>query len=157
MDMTSIKHGTVALERIYAAPLAHVFAALSTREALLDWGAPSGGWTFSYDRFDFRVGHTDVARFGPVGGEAYINGTTYLAIEPNSRIVSASTLAHQGALIFAGILTMELEPAGNGTLLRLNEAGAYLDGADGPEGHEAGWTEMLHGLGAWLKRNRHAA
>lgn len=155
--MTSIKHGTVAFERIYAAPSAQVFAALSTKDALLDWGAPSDGWSFSYDRFDFCVGHTDIAQFGPVGGEAYINGTTYLAIEPNSRIVSASTLVHQGALIFAGILTMELEPAGNGTLLRLHETGAYLDGADEPDGHEAGWTEMLDRLGAWLKRNRHAA
>lgn len=155
--MTSIQHGTVTLERIYAAALAQVFAALSTKEALLDWGAPSDGWTFDYDRFDVRIGHTDVARFGPVGGEPYVNGTTYLAIEPNRRIVSASTLVHEGKLIFAGILTMELEPAGNGTLLRLNETGAYLDGADEPEGHEAGWTEMLDGLGAWLKRNRRAA
>jgi len=155
--MASIKHGAVTLERIYASPTEQVFTALSTREALLEWSAPSGGWTFSYDRFDFRVGNTDVAEFGPIGGEPYVNETTYLAIEPGRRIISATTIAYRAKLIFAGILTMELETAGNGTLLRLNETGAYLDDADGPDGHEAGWTEMLDGLGAWLKRNRRAA
>lgn len=155
--MTSIEHGTVALDRVYAAPIAQVFAALSTKEALLEWSAPGGGWTFRYDRFDFRVGHTDVAQFGPVGGELYINETTYLAIEPAARIVSASTIAHSSALIFAGILTVELETAGNGTLLRLHEIGAYLDQGDGREGHEVGWIEMLNALGVWLKRNRYAA
>lgn len=154
--MTTIKHGTVALERIYASPIGRVFTALSTQEALLDWSVPGDGWTFGYDRFDFRVGQTDIARFGPVGAEPYVNGTTYLAIEPNRRIVAATTIARKAELIFAGILTMELETAGNGTLFRLNETGTYFDDGDGPEGHEAGWTEMLDGLGTWLKHRRAA-
>jgi uncharacterized protein YndB with AHSA1/START domain len=155
--MIPTKHGTVALERVFPAPPERVFAALSTKAALVEWGAPSGGWSLSYDRFDFRIGHTDIATFGPFDGEPYVNETTYLAIEPDRRIVSLSTIAHHGLLLFAGILTMELEAAGNGTLLRLNETGAYLDENDDPEGHEAGWIEMLGGLGAWLKRNRQVA
>ena len=155
--MTSIKHGAVTLERIYASPVEQVFTALSTQEALLEWSAPSGGWTFSYDRFDFRVGHTDIAHFGPVGGEPFVNETTYLEIQLDKRIVFLSTIAFQGRLSFAGVVTMELQPVAGGTLLRLNETGAYLDEGDGPEGHEAGWSEMLDGLAAYLKRNRHAA
>lgn len=155
--MTSIKHGTVAIERVLAAPIPHVFAALSTKSALLEWSAPSEGWTFTYERFDFRVGHTDIAHFGPIDGEAYVNETTYLDIRPDERIIFLSTIAFQGKVTFAGIVTMELEAVGAHTCLRLNETGSYLDDVDGPDGHEAGWIEMLSALSAYLKRNRVAA
>lgn len=156
--MTSISHGTVAIERTFAAPVENVFSALSTETALLEWSSPpGGGWMLRYERFDFRVGHTDIAHFGPVGGEIYVNAATYFDIQPGRRIVFSSTIAHRGAVTFAGIVTMELEEVGRGALLRLNETGAYLDGADGVDGHEEGWVGMMDGLGAWLKRNRHAA
>lgn len=155
--MTAINHGTVAIERIFAASATQVFAALSTQDALLEWSAPSEGWTFSYQRFDFRVGHTDIAHFGPIGGETYVNETSYLEIRPEERIVFLSTIAFQGRLTFTGIVTMELEATGSGTLLRLNETGAYLDDSDSPQGHEAGWADMLDGLAIYLKRNRQAA
>jgi len=155
--MTSISHGTVALERIYPASIETVFAALSNETALIEWSSPGDGWMLRYERFDFRVGNTDVAHFGPVGGETYVNQATYFDILPNRRIVFSSTIAHQGRITFAGIVTMELEEAGQGTLLRLNETGAYLDDADGVEGHREGWVGMLDGLGIWLKRNRRAA
>jgi len=155
--MTSISHGTVALERIYPASVEKVFAALSDETALIEWSSPGDGWMLRYARFEFRPGHTDIAHFGPIGDEPYVNEATYFDIAPDRRIVFSSTIAHRGRLTFAGIVTMELEQAGQGTLLRLNETGAYLDGADSVEGHREGWVGMLGGLGHWLKRNRRAA
>jgi uncharacterized protein YndB with AHSA1/START domain len=51
-----------------------------------------------------------------------------------------------GNTLFTGLLTVELKPEGKGCLLVLTEQGAFLDGHDIPDNHEAGWGAMLDNL-----------
>lgn len=156
--MTHIVHETLEFERMLDASATDVFAAFASKQALLDWSDPGEGWDMRYDVFDFRVSHTDVASFGVIGQPPYTSTTHYLAINSGTRIIYASTLTHKGKLTFVGTVTVELQPLGAAvTQLRLVEAGAYIDGADGPEGHRDGWNFMLDNLAKYLKRARRAA
>ena len=156
MTGRSVNHATFTLERTYDASPRQVFAAWSTPEALLRWGSPGEGWEVAYERFDFRPGGGDVSRFGPKGGEAYVNETQYMDIVPDARIVSAGTMTHGDKRLFAGLLTVEFHAKGAGCRLVMTEQGAFLDGHDLPENHEAGWNAMLDNLTEELKRDQAA-
>ncbi len=151
MIMPDIDHATIVLERSLAAAPSEVFAAWSSREALLDWSAPGDGWDMAYRAFDFRVGHTDILTFGPVGAEPYVNTVHYHAIRADQFIVYSSTVSHETGLLFAGMVLLELVQTASGTDFRLTETGFYLEG-DSPEGHKEGWAAMLDGLTAYLAR-----
>ena len=157
MTERSVVHATIVLERTYSASPARVFAAWSNKEALLRWGNPGDGWVTSMDRFDFRVGGGETSRFGQPGGETYMNETTYLDIVPDSRIVSSGAVSRGPDRLSVGLLTVEIRPEGDGSRLVLTEQGAFLDGHDLPENHEAGWSAMLDNLGDELARGRAAA
>ena len=153
----SINHSTIVLERVYDASPARVFSAWADPNALLRWGSPGEGWHSEIRKFDFRVGGGEVSSFGPAGGETYVNETRYLDIVPNVRIISAGAMTSDGKRLFAGLLTVELKPQGVGCLLVLTEQGAFLDGHDLPENHEAGWNAMLDNLGVEVQRQSAAA
>jgi uncharacterized protein YndB with AHSA1/START domain len=157
MTERSVNHATIVIERVYDATPAQVFAAWSDPEALLRWGNPGGDWDVAYDRFDFRVGGGDVSRFGPKGTEAYVNEAQYLDIVPDERIISAGSMIHGEKRLFAGMLTVEFRSAGAGCRLTMTEQGAFLDGHDLSENHEAGWNTMLDNLAEELRRDAAAA
>jgi uncharacterized protein YndB with AHSA1/START domain len=153
MTERSIRHSTIVLERTYAASPKRVFAAWSDPEALLRWGNPGEGWTTSLERFEFKVGGSDLSKFGPAdGSQVFVNETRYLDIVQDSRIISAGMMTSAGNTLFTGLLTVELAPEGNGCRLVLTEQGAFLDGHDLPENHEAGWGTMLDNLAEELER-----
>jgi len=141
--------GVVELERDYAAAPDAVYEAWSDADAQLAWSAPPPGWDMTCEAFRLEVGHTDVWRFGPDGGEPYVNANRYQAIVPGERIVYTTTLSHAGRLIFAGAVSVEITPRGEGARLTLREAGVHI-GGDDAEGHRQGWTSMLEGLAAYL-------
>ena len=157
MSERSVNHSTIVIERSYDASPSRVFAAWSDPQALLRWGSPGEGWVSAFDRFEFKVGGCELSRFGPKGGEPYLNETRYLDIVPDKRIVSAGSMTSGGTRIFAGLLTVEFTAAGKGCRMVMTEQGAFLDGHDNPANHEAGWNRMLDNLGDQLKRDRAAA
>lgn len=148
----SIRNGVVVLDRTFKAAPGTVFAAWSSEAAQREWGDPGEGWSLTFDAFTFRTGETDICRFGPTGGEEYVNRNRYLDIQPNARILYATTLECRDRITFAGVVAVTFEPQGSGTTLRFTETGVYLDDADTVEGHEAGWIAMLDALGRWLDR-----
>ncbi|MEO5757773.1 MAG: SRPBCC family protein [Mesorhizobium sp.] len=148
----TVVHSTLVLERVYDASPARVFAAWSDPAALLRWGSPGEGWTSSFDHFEFEVGGTQVCRFGPRGGDSYVNETRYLDIVQAQRIVSAGDMTLGDKRLFVGLLTVEFIPEGRACRLVMTEQGAFLDGHDLPENHQAGWEQMLGNLGAELSR-----
>jgi uncharacterized protein YndB with AHSA1/START domain len=156
MNASNIHHTTLVFERSFATSPAEVFAAWTSRDALLDWSAPGEGWDMTYRAFDFRVGHTDICAFGLSGEEPYINTVQYHAIRLDQYFVYASTISHRDVLLFAGTVSVVFSVADGGTTLTLTEAGVYFDG-DSPEGHQEGWDAMLNGLTAYLDGNRRAA
>ncbi|TIM73628.1 MAG: polyketide cyclase [Mesorhizobium sp.] len=142
----SVIHSTIVLERSYDASPARVFAAWSDSAALQRWGSPGEGWESSIDRFEFQVGGIALSRFGPKGGESYVNETRYLDIVRDQRIVSAGGMTSSGRRLFVGLLTVEFSPEGTGCRLLMTEQAAFLDGHDQPENHQAGWSQMLDNL-----------
>jgi uncharacterized protein YndB with AHSA1/START domain len=152
MTERTVTHATFSLERTYEAPPARAFAAWANPQSLLRWGSPAEGWTTAFDRFEFRVGGSAISRFGPKGGEAYVNESLYMDIVPDARIVSADTMSSEGKRLFTGLLTVALRAAGAGCQLVLTEQGAFLDGHDIPENHKAGWGTMLDNLRIELRR-----
>ncbi|VDS09833.1 hypothetical protein PARHAE_03040 [Paracoccus haematequi] len=150
----SIVEGTVDLTRDFDQPIAEVFAAWSSEDAQRTWGEPGEGWEMSFERFRFHVGETDICRFGPKGGPQYINENRYLLIEPEQRIVYATSLKSADRLTFAGTLAITFETTGDGTRMRLIEQGLYFDGQDDVAGHRSGWEGMLESLGKYLRGRR---
>ncbi|UXY13666.1 SRPBCC family protein [Chitiniphilus purpureus] len=146
MTARTVVHETLTFERSYPVSPARVFAAWSDQEALQRWGSPGADWEVTYERFDFFEGGGDMCRFGPRGGDTYVNTTCYLQIVPERRIVSANTMRSATLQLFAGLVTVEFHPQGTGCRMVLTEQGAYLDGNDRPEDHRAGWDEMLDNL-----------
>jgi uncharacterized protein YndB with AHSA1/START domain len=157
MTERSVEHSTIVIERGYDASPARVFAAWSTKEALLRWASPGEGWECSIDRFEFKVGGVETSRFGPRDGPVYLNEAHYLDIVPDQRIVSAGCMTSGGQRIFAGMLTVEFRPAGRGCRMVMTEQGAFLDAHDVPANHQAGWNRMLDNLRGELDRRSTAA
>jgi uncharacterized protein YndB with AHSA1/START domain len=158
MTERSVEHSIIAIERTYDAAPARVFAAWSSKEALLRWGCPGGGWGSGIDHFDFRVGGGERSWFGPHEGEIYVNETRYLDIVPDERIVSAGVMTRGGTRIFVGMLTVQFHNTGTGRCrMVMTEQGAFLDGHDIPANHEAGWLKMFDNLGKELACDSAAA
>lgn len=142
--------GTVTLTRTYNHSASAVFAAWSDQDAVTAWSDPGDGWHLVFDRFDFRVGHIDLCRFGPAGGPEFINENRYLAIDPDRRIVFSTSLNVERRPTFAGVVTVRFSERETGCEMRLVEHGLYFDPEDGAAAHREGWNHMLDGLGRYL-------
>lgn len=150
----SIVEGTVDLTKEYDQPVADVYPAWSSEDAQRTWGDPGESWEMSFEQFRFTVGDTDVCRFGPKGGPQYINENRYLQIEPDQRIVYATSLKCADRLTFAGTVVITFEATKDGTRMRLIEQGLYFDGQDDVAGHRSGWEGMLGAIGKYLRGRR---
>ncbi|MCR4265797.1 SRPBCC domain-containing protein [Nitratireductor sp. ZSWI3] len=147
----SIVEGSVDLTKEFDQPVADVFLAWSREDAQRAWGDPGEGWEMTFDQFRFTIGETDVCRFGPKGGPQYVNENRYLQIEPEQRIVYATSLKSADRLTFAGTVVITFEATNDGTRMRLIEQGLYFDGLDDLAGHRSGWEGMLSALARYLR------
>ena len=76
---------------------------------------------------------------------------------PDQQIIFSYDLHLDDTRISISLATVELEPAGAGTLLTFTEQGAFLDGFDDAGGRERGTMELLDALGALLNRQVESA
>lgn len=146
-------HSTFAIDRHYPADPGRVFAAFSDPARKRRWFLEGGGNQVDLHEMDFRVGGKELARFRhgpPVEGIPFTNDATFLDIQPDRRIVLASTMAMGDARISASLVTVELLPADAGTRLILTHQGAFFEGADGPEMREQGWRKLLDRLAGYV-------
>lgn len=151
MDDPLVTHDTFVLEQICNAPANRVFAAFADLDRKRAWFAESPTHEVETFEMDFRVGGLETARYrltagGPLDGGILASDGTYLDIQPEHRIVSASTMALGGQRISASLVTITLEPLEAGTRLTCTHQGAFFDGADGPEMRKAGWRQLLNRL-----------
>jgi uncharacterized protein YndB with AHSA1/START domain len=149
--MSAVVHNTFVIERAYPAAPDRVFTAFSDPAKKRRWFVEGGGNEVVSYELDFRVGGKEIASFRhgpPVQGWVFTADAIYLDIQPNRRIVFASTMAMGEARISATLVTVELLPAGNGTTLLLTHQGAFFEGADGPQMREEGWRKLLDRLAA---------
>jgi uncharacterized protein YndB with AHSA1/START domain len=152
--MTDSHHhdlSSVTVTRVYPVPVSRLWAALSSREAMLVWANPDPSFHTTIDPWDFRAGGVALTTMAPPEGAPWINEDRYHEILPEVRIVQTSSLHYKGLLQFAGVVVMTLAPEAGGTRLRIDEHGCFPDGRDAAGNHELGWTQMLDQLGGYLK------
>lgn len=115
MTDPDLKHATLTIERICAAPPERVFAAFADPVERARWGNPSESSAFAYDEVDFREGGMDVFRCGEKSNPQYRGTTRYYDIVPNRRIVSSEVVEVQGRKLLITMATVTFEPEGAGT------------------------------------------
>lgn len=153
MSERSVTHATFTLQRTYGAAPARVFAAFADPEAKVRWFAGPGDWRPPQWSMDFRVGGREVNRGGPTSGPVHEFDAVFQDIVTGERIVYTYDMRLDGRRISVSVVTIEIEPDGDGTRLVFTEQGAYLDGWDRPEYREQGTAELLDALGVELHRS----
>ena len=144
--MIAAIHETLRFERRFDAPPARVFGAFADPEARARWGVPSPTVGLVYLATDFRVGGLDVSRCGPMGDLKFLVENRYHDIVDDRRIVSSETVACDGSLLSAALITVEFNPEGKGTRLVVTDQVAAIDGPDMIEGARAGMGAALDNL-----------
>jgi uncharacterized protein YndB with AHSA1/START domain len=98
--------------------------------------------------FDFREGSEEMKRFGPPGGDpVHVARTRYEDIVPDKRIVMSSTTRVREKLTSVTLLTVQIEPAGKGSVRKLTYQAVLLDEGDRIENREEGWVSIPAKLG----------
>ena len=151
MSHDTIRHGTVTIEKTYAARPARVFGAWADPEMRRIWGSPSDEIDLRIDAADFSVGGEDVSTC--MMGEqalAVVRGR-YHDIAADRRIIYTEIISSMDALEGTCLVSAEFLPDGQGTRLVLTLQTAAVDGSDLLEGVQEGWESALLRLGAMLQ------
>jgi uncharacterized protein YndB with AHSA1/START domain len=149
-ESRSVVHAIFSLERVYDASPALVFRALSDPAAKARWFEGGGGWTPIERVMDVRPGGRERAKGRWPNGVVTTFDAVYFDVVPNRRLVYGYEMRIDARKISVSLATIELEPAGAGTRLKLTEQGAFLDGYDDAGSREHGTGLLLDRLGASL-------
>jgi len=146
-----VVHDTFVLERAYPTAPERVFAAFADTARKRRWFAESSGHDVESFEMDFRVGGTEQARYrfkpdSPFPGVSMSSDGIYLEITPDRRIVLAHSMAMDGRIFSASLVTIELLPTATGTDLICTHQGAFFEGSDGPAMRKEGWRVLLEQL-----------
>ncbi len=147
-------HDSFTIERRLAHPPARVFSAWSSAEAKAAWFFGPPGWTARERRLDFRVGGREKAVGGFEGGVTTDFDATYHDIVPDRRLVYSYGMHLDGRRISVSLATIEFEPDGTGTRLRVTEQGVFLDGYEDNGSRAQGTAWLMDNLAAALDRAR---
>lgn len=143
---TSMLHETLVLERTYNASPARVFAAWQSVEARLRWSIPFPETDAAYDQAEFRVGGLDIMRCGPRNDMRFLAQVRYLEILPEVRIVMAESVAENGKIRAASLVTVEFELEDKATRQTVTMQVLEMDGPGMLEGYKVGWPAALDNL-----------
>lgn len=158
MEQSRVVHSTFIVERSFPKAPEKVFAAFSDPARARRWYAEGEGHALQEFTSDFRVGGAQVLRYTlgpgtPVAGMTINNQARFQEIQPNRRIVKATTMDLEDQRILASLVTVELLPNGSGTDLVLTQQGAYFSSGLTPAMLEAGWKGLLEALAVELGRD----
>jgi uncharacterized protein YndB with AHSA1/START domain len=147
----SVAHGEFHLERVYEASVERVWQALTDLEAKAKWFAgAAGSWELLERRMDVRVGGRERLKGRWPSGLVTTFDAIYQDVVPNERLVYCYQMFLDERKISVSLATLQLEPAGSGTRLKVAEQGAFLDGFDDAGSREQGTGKLLDALGASL-------
>lgn len=138
------QHASFTIERSFTQPPARVFAAWADPEAKAKWFAGTAGkWKPLVREMDFRVGGRERLKGEWDSGMVTDFDARYHDIVPGRRIVYSYAMHLDGRRISVSLATIEFEPEGAGTRLRLTEQGAFLDGYDDAGSRERGTAAQM--------------
>lgn len=139
------EHASFVIERTFPVDPARVFRAWASAEEKLRWfGPPSPD---GYE-LDFRIdGHELFASTAPDGAR-YRYDAVYRDIIDGERIVYTYEMHRDEDRISVSVATIEFAAAEGGTVLKLTEQGAYLDGHDTVDAREHGTRAIIEKLAA---------
>jgi uncharacterized protein YndB with AHSA1/START domain len=151
--MPATRHETFTVPLSLPVPPPRVFAAFVEPALRRRWIRMPGARAEYVD--DVRVGGTSTMRSvfpQPEGEERLANTETHLVVEPPRRLVSVYTASVGEQPRWTSLVTVELEPAGDGTALMWTEQVAFLVASERPEddlAHLRGGIRLrLNGLAA---------
>jgi uncharacterized protein YndB with AHSA1/START domain len=142
----SIEHASFTFERRYDAAPSRVFAAWADPAAKARWFAGPEDWEAGAHELDFREGGVELSSGGPRGGPVHRYRAVYWEVVPDQRIVYTYELLLDEVRISVSLVTLELKPHGEGTLLMLTEHGAFFDGLEEPAERRDGTGSLLEAL-----------
>jgi uncharacterized protein YndB with AHSA1/START domain len=137
-----IVHDHFVIERVYAAPLAEVFAAWADPEIKAQWFIGPAGWQAVRRELDFRVGGEEVLHGRFATGETLFRARYHL-IEAPARIVYDYDMWLSGQAHSVSLATVELLAQAPGTLLVFSEQVAFLDGTPNADNRRQGTAAHL--------------
>jgi uncharacterized protein YndB with AHSA1/START domain len=157
MEQPKAVHSTFVVERSFPKPPETVFQAFADPHKARRWYAEGEGHQLQEFTSDFRVGGTQTLRYvlgpnTPVAGMKISNQASFQEIQPNRRIVTATTMDLEDTRILASLVTVELTPNGSGTDLVLTQQGVYFTSGLTPAMIEAGWRGLLETLAKELEK-----
>ncbi len=148
-----MKHGTVAITRVFDAPRARVFAAWTQAEHLAGWFGPKS-FTVPVCEADPRPGGAIRVCFrSPEGRDFWVRGV-YREVLPPERLVIACTAGDdQGAARLEEVIDVSFaEHDGRTTLaLHVTASGVSDEAAVMLEGMHETWARTVKRLGSHLK------
>lgn len=156
MSQAGAHFNTFVIDREFAAAPARVYAAFADPRTKQRWFAEGQTHDIEHYAMQFETGGREQARYRlrpgtPFPGVVLEADGVILDIEPERRIVIASTMAIGGRRISASLQTFEFTAAGSGnTRLLFTHQAAFFEGADGPDMRRAGWEQLFGQLQATL-------
>jgi uncharacterized protein YndB with AHSA1/START domain len=147
----SVVHGVFTVRRSYAASPAHVYRALSNKEAKARWFARHEGVVILEREMDVRPGGRECVKGRWPSGLVTTFDAVYFDVVADERLVYAYNLSLNDRKISVSLATVQIEPEAGGTRLTVTENGAFLDGYDDAGSREHGTGALLDALGASLQ------
>lgn len=149
--MTQVTHDTFSLTRLFAKSPDRVFGMFRDAAKKRRWFAENDDHVIEQFDLDFSVGGVERLSYrfkegSPFAGHLITSHGHHLDIEPDKRILIASTMAFGDRRISASLLTAEFVATTSGTTLICTHQGAFFEGSDGPEGRKHGWSVLLDRL-----------
>jgi len=145
-----VEHSHFTVERHLDAPVEKVWQAWSDPKAKAAWF--NGGEEVAEEvrEMNFRVGGQDKLAATWKSGRLTDFTNTYLDIVPNERIIYTYWMHVDRKLISFSLATLEFFAKGEGTVLKLTEQGAFVDGYEDNGSREHGTKLLVEKLAAWL-------
>lgn len=132
----------LVITRVLSAPPALVFVAWTDPARMMQWYAPEG-MEIPEAECDLRVGGRYRVLMREADGTEHETSGEYREIVPHRKLVF--TWSWRNSPEDVSLVTVELEPDGNGTRLTLTHE--QLPGAESRDSHQSGWSSALDKLG----------
>lgn len=149
-EAPSAAHGIFSVDRVFKAPPARVFRALTDPAAKARWFVGGEGYTLVKREMDVRPGGREYVQGRWASGMVSTFDAVYFDVAPNRRLVYAYEMHLNDRKISVSLATFELEAIEAGTRVKMTEQGAFLDGYEDGGQREHGTRFLLDRLEASL-------